>query len=245
VSARRAGGRVLVATSAEERAVPYVEALKAAGVPAASLQVVTPADRDGVRELAAGAAGLVLCGGLDVAPERYGEEALPDAGVEVSAERDELDWELLAAARAERVPVWGVCRGLQCLNVFLGGSLWQDLPTERPGGVEHSVSEPPDALVHAVRVVDAGMPLAERLAGTPGESAAPLVNSRHHQAVKRLADGLLPVALSPDGLVEAVVLAPGAGDGWWVRGVQWHPENLIALPRQRALWEDFARALRP
>ena len=77
-------------------------------------------------------------------------------------------------------------------------------------------------------------PIGERL--THG---VPRVNSRHHQAIRRVADGFVPVTLSPDGLVEAAVLDR---DGWWVRGVQWHPENLVALPEQRSLWIDFVRA---
>ena len=79
------------------------------------------------------------------------------------------------------------------------------------------------------------MPLGEVLAR---ETAR--VNSRHHQAIKRLADGLVPIAESPDGLIEAVILDR---PDWWVRGVQWHPENLVALAQQRALWEDFVRAV--
>ena len=89
-------------------------------------------------------------------------------------------------------------------------------------------------LAHAVEVIEPGAPVGERLTGD-----APLVNSRHHQAIRRPADGFVPVALSPDGLVEAAVLDRG---GWWVRAVQWHPENLVALDPQRALWIDFVRA---
>lgn len=225
-------GEIVVATGTDEYAVPYVEALKAVGVSADVIRVVTP--EQPVPELCF-ARGLVLCGGVDVVPARYGEETLPDANVETFPERDDLEWGLLDAARAAQVPVWAICRGLQVLNVWLGGSLWQDLPTQRPSGVEHSVNEPKDLLAHAVRVLDPGAPIAERLTGD-----GPLVNSRHHQAVKRLAHGLVPVAESPDGLIEAAVLADS---GWWVRAVQWHPENLIALDPQRALWTDFVRAL--
>jgi putative glutamine amidotransferase len=145
-----------------------------------------------------------------------------------------MEWNLLDAAREAQVPIWGICRGFQVLNVYLGGSLWQDLPTQWPSLIHHSVTDTPDVLAHAVQVIEPAAPLGERLTRD-----VPLVNSRHHQAVKRLADGLVPVALSPDGLVEAAFLQ---GDGWWLRGVQWHPENLIALAQQRALWVDFVRA---
>lgn len=224
-------GWVVLSTAAEERAAPYLEALKQAGLPADRLRVTTPeAPADGLD-----VAGLLLCGGADVEPQRYGEEPLPSAGLEVVPERDAAEWRLLAAAQAARRPVWGVCRGLQVLNVYLGGSLWQDLPSQRPSEVGHSQAEPPDLLAHAVRVTAPGAPLADRLDGEPA-----WVNSRHHQAVKRLAPGLLPVAESPDGLIEAFVLDDAS---WWVRAVQWHPENLTGLATQRALWADFAEAV--
>jgi putative glutamine amidotransferase len=225
---------ILVSTSTDERASPYVEALRAVGVPEESIQIVTPFSQIQPRELAAQASGLVLCGGIDVVPERYGEETLPHARVEVAPERDELEWALLDGARESRTPVWGVCRGIQVLNVYLGGSLWQDLPTQLPSQVDHSQSETPDVLAHTVRVAEPHRPLGERLTRD-----VPLVNSRHHQAVKQLAEGLVPVAFSPDGLVEAAVLDR---EDWWVRGVQWHPENLIALAQQRILWMDFVHA---
>jgi putative glutamine amidotransferase len=229
---------LLLTTSLEENAAPYLAALKAVGFPAERLRVLTPEARGSVAGLAAGAAGLVLCGGIDVDPARYGEATLPDAGVETLPERDELEWELLEAARAARLPVWAVCRGLQVLNVFLGGTLWQDLPTQLPGLGDHHVAEPKDALVHQVHPTPEPTRTGALLAAEPA-----LVNSRHHQAIRRLAPGLAPAALSPDGLIEAVELhdpnRPGDG-GWWVRGVQWHPENLLALAQQRALWQDFA-----
>lgn len=228
---------ILVSTSTDERAGPYVEALRAVGVPEERIQVVTPftlSAESSPREMAAKAQGLLLCGGVDVAPERYGEETRPDANVEVAPERDEMEWALLDGARENRVPVWGVCRGIQVLNVYLGGSLWQDLPTQIPSQVDHSQSEPPDILAHAVRVAEPHRPLGERLT-----REVPLVNSRHHQAVKQLAAGLVPIAFSPDGLIEAAVLDR---EDWWVRAVQWHPENLIALAQQRMLWTDFIQA---
>jgi putative glutamine amidotransferase len=227
-------GPILVSTASEERAQPYVEALMAVGVPEEAIQVVTP----GSRRSAQNPSGLLLCGGLDVDPARFGEAVLPDANVEVNAERDALEWDLLDLARERRLPVWGVCRGIQVLNVYLGGSLWQDLPTQAPSAIDHSQSETPDQLAHTVQVIQPGAPVGERLKGDAGGEGQ-RVNSRHHQAVRRLADGFVPVALSPDGLVEAAVLDRG---GWWVRAVQWHPENLVALRPQRALWTDFVRA---
>jgi putative glutamine amidotransferase len=235
----RPGGRVLVTISAEELAGPYVEALKALGVPAERIAVLAPGESDpgDLRALAAGAAGLVLAGGADIDPARYGEEVLPHGRVEPLPARDALEWELLAGAQEARRPVWGVCRGLQVLNVFLGGSLWQDIPTQLPGTGSHEVSPPPDALAHGAKVVAPGSGLGRRLS-----REALFVNSRHHQAVRRLGEGLEIVATSPDGLVEAVELPRDEAGGWWVRAVQWHPENLMALAQQRVLWQDFLAA---
>ena len=227
-------GQILLSASSEERTLPYLEALRAVGFSAESLRIVTPDERGNARQLAAQAAGLVLCGGIDVDPARYGEEILNDT-VEISVERDDLEWDLLDAARSSGMPVWAVCRGVQVLNVFLGGSLWQDLPAQLPSEIDHSVSEPKDALAHPVEVLRPDTGLGDLLS-----REAAHVNSRHHQAIKDLAEGLIPVARSADGVLEAVEL-PGE---WWVRGVQWHPENLIALSQQRALWEDFARTVR-
>jgi putative glutamine amidotransferase len=227
-------GVILVATSSEERAGPYVEALRAVGVSEEGLRVVTPSTYKDGGPLSE-ASGLVLCGGIDVDPARYGEEVLPNGTVEISRERDDMEWDLLAAARDACLPVWGVCRGLQTLNVFLGGSLWQDLPSQLPSGVDHSVNDPLDGLVHTVRVVEKETPLGELLS-----REVPFVNSRHHQAIKHLAPGFTAVAESLDGVIEAAVLTE---EEWWVRGVQWHPENLVAMAQHRALWEDFVRAV--
>ena len=228
---------ILVATATDEYAAPYGAALRAVGVPENGFRYLTPRKvaPEEARALAARASGLVLCGGADVAPERYGETALNET-VDVLPERDAMEWALVEGAREAKVPVWGVCRGIQLLNVFLGGSLWQDIPTQKPSDVPHSINQPKDRIAHTVQVVRPDLPLGETLA-----RETPYVNSRHHQAIKRLADGLVPVAESPDGLIEAVVLDQ---PDWWVRAVQWHPENLVALDLQRALWEDFVRATR-
>ncbi len=228
-------GCILVTTSTDEYAGPYVEALRAVGVPEERIQVISPFENVRFRELTAQALGVVLCGGADVEPERFGEAILPNANVETVPERDAMEWAVLDAARDSRLPVWGVCRGLQVLNVYLGGSLWQDLPTQLPTDIDHYISTTPDTLAHTVQVIEPAAPVGERLTGE-----LPRVNSRHHQAVKKLADGLVPVALSPDGLIEAAFLDE---NDWWVRAVQWHPENLVALDPQRALWLDFVRAV--
>jgi putative glutamine amidotransferase len=231
---RRDNGLILLSASSEEWTPPYVEALRAAGFVDEELRIITPSQREGARELVAQADGVVLCGGIDVDPARYGEEILNET-VEIVPERDELEWDLLTGARDARVPAWCVCRGLQVLNVFLGGSLWQDLPAQRPSEIQHSINEPKNAIAHTVEILRPDTGLGDLLS-----RETPQVNSRHHQAIKDLGEGLIPVARSADGLLEAVEL-PGE---WWVRGVQWHPENLIALPLQLSLWNDFAREVR-
>lgn len=234
--------RILLSTSRQERARAYVEALKSAGVAAADILVLSP-DRlpsgpDASADLARDAAGIVLCGGDDVEPQRYGEATLENAGVYLYPERDALEWQLLDAAKAERTPVFGICRGLQVLNVYFGGSLWQDLASQRRSALDHYPTKGPlDAIAHPV--AGAGRehphPFARQLA--VALEADPGVNSRHHQAVKDLAAGLEVAGTSPDGLVEAFVRRDP--EDWWVGAVQWHPENLIALEPQRALWRAF------
>ena len=236
---RRAGapGPVLVSVGDPEkdRARNYVAALELTGVPDEAIRVLRPSNGTDYRALAAEAAGVVLAGGDDVEPERYGEQVIPEAQVYSTPARDEMELALLAGAREAGVPVWGVCRGIQVLNVFFGGTLWQDLALQLPTQVLHQLSNPDDALVHEVRVDDPRVTLGLLLAH---ESA--LVNSRHHQGIKDLGEGLVPVAHAPDGLVEAVYLE---SESWWVRGVQWHPENLTAMAQQRALWAAFTRKL--
>lgn len=237
---------ILLSTSSEEAAAPYVEALKAVGFSAEEIDIVGPERRAEGSNLAAEAAGVVLAGGADLEPWRYGEEIREDSGVVTVPERDELEWALLDGARSQKVPVWAICRGLQVANVYFGGSLWQDLPSQRPRVVEHSVDLPKDALSHSIAVPTLSSPFAESLGRRLSDRTSDLaVNSRHHQAIKELGRDLRAVAWSPDDLVEAIELSPRAeGAAWWLRGVQWHPENLIAIPEQLALWRDFAQVVR-
>lgn len=233
----------MLSTSSEEAAEPYVEALKAVGFSAAEIEIVGPERRAEGSNLAAEAAGLVLAGGADLEPWRYGEETLESAGVSTVPERDALEWALLDGARSARVPVWAICRGLQVANVYFGGSLWQDLASQRPRDVEHAIDFPKDALCHSIAVPCVESPFAASLDRRLSRDAATdlSVNSRHHQAIKELGLDFRAVALSPDDLIEAIEL--DAWSSWWFRGVQWHPENLIAIPEQLALWRDFAVAV--
>jgi len=159
--------------------------------------------------------GLVLEGGSDLWPGSYGETPL-DERWRGDRLRDEYEKALAAAFIDEGKPVFGVCRGLQLLNVAFGGTLYQDLATQRPDAVSHREANLYDLHFHAVQFVP-----GTRLAALyPGVDAA-RVNSVHHQAIKDLAPGLIVEARSvPDGLVEAV-RRPGEP---YVAAVQWHPE---------------------
>lgn len=157
--------------------------------------------------------GLLLTGGHDIDPALYGQAPLPQCGVLCPA-RDKMEVYLLRAALAADKPVLGICRGIQLLNAVLGGTLYQDLPTQHPSDVTHVMTPPYDRAVHTVEILP-GTLLADLFgAGTLA------VNSYHHQAVDKAAPGLQVMAQAPDGLVEAVRL-PGKA---FVVAVQWHPE---------------------
>jgi putative glutamine amidotransferase len=222
--------KIVIASDANQPNEIYRGALLAAGALPEEVVVVLPGDADpGAFD------GLLLAGGPDVDPARYGE-APATTTLELRPERDALDFALLSAAEKLQSPVFGICRGLQVVNVALGGTLWQDLPGQRPRGFAHDTdSEPP--VSHIVRSRPGlRSPFAAALAALDGGS----VNSRHHQGVKDLATSLAAAAASPDDLVEAL---ERPGDGFFA-AVQWHPENLAAEPKQKALFEVFLGACR-
>ena len=159
--------------------------------------------------------GVVLTGGGDVDPARFGEARHP-AVSNVSAARDTLEIDLTRYALGRRLPLLAICRGIQLLNVALGGTLQQDIAGEPGSLINHSQSEPRHQPTHAVKLDD-----GTRLAGILGALELD-VNSFHHQALKGLGRGLRPVAWAPDGVVEGIEL-DGAD---FVVGVQWHPEDL-------------------
>ena len=176
--------------------------------------------------------GLLLPGGPDVEPRRYGAATRPDAGVHVNEDLDALEFALLARALDDDKPVLAICRGIQVLNVALGGTLWQDLHVEGATTRSHD-QEPRDSLAHDLRV-DPSSLLARAIGAEHLQ-----VNSLHHQAIRDVAPKLRAVAWADDGLVEGVEM-PGHR---FVVGVQAHPEELA--PRHawaRRLFEAFASA---
>lgn len=162
--------------------------------------------------------GLVLTGGEDVDPARYGESPLPGLGL-VNPERDEMEFAALRLALERRLPILAICRGCQLLNVAFGGTLYQDLPTQRPGGVRHRQREAWEKRTHVADVVRGS--LLSKIV----ESDRLLINSFHHQGIKDVGEGLEVVAVAEDGTVEALE-APSYP---WVLGVQWHPERHEAV----------------
>ena len=199
---------------------------RAGGIP------VTALDVRAAEEYAAIADGLLLTGGQDVSPALYGQTPLPECG-ETCPRRDAMETGLLRRAMALDMPVLGICRGIQFVNAALGGTLWQDLPTQRPSDVCHRQRAPYDAPSHQVELLP-GEPLARLLGkNTLG------VNSYHHQAVRKLAPCLRPMALSPDGLTEAAY-HPGCRFLW---AVQWHPEFAWKTSADaRAIFRAFVEA---
>jgi putative glutamine amidotransferase len=181
--------------------------------------------------------GLLFAGGVDVDPRHYGEDPHPCLG-EVDSPLDEAELIFSRWALADGLPVLGICRGIQLINVAAGGSLYQDLPSQVPGALRHTCSPPDyprDYLAHSV-----GVEPGTRLAGALGANEV-WTNSRHHQAVKEVAPGFLATARASDGVVEGIERA----DTPYVVGVQWHPESLAAMdPQMLALFQSFIEACR-
>jgi gamma-glutamyl-gamma-aminobutyrate hydrolase PuuD len=216
-------------------AVPdaYTDALVRAGVRPVML---APADGGNAAEILEPFAGLVLLGGGDVDPGRYG--AVPDPHVYgVEPARDELELTLAREAVDRGLPLLAICRGLQVLDVALGGTLCQHLP-DLPRFVNHGrPSAEQGAAVHDV-VIEPGSRLAEAV----GEQRLPGCVSVHHQAADRVAGPLVVTARSPDGVIEALEARPEAG---WALAVQWHPERTAATDRrQQAVFDAFAATVR-
>jgi putative glutamine amidotransferase len=220
-------------TSRVRLTAAYVTALESAGlipliVPPLSSANAAAAVLDSV-------AGLVLTGGEDVDPARYGEKRHEKVR-SVNAARDATEAALIQAARERGTPVLAICRGIQILNVALGGTLVQDIPSQCDGGIAHDDEGPRDSRSHEISI-EPGSLIAKAI-GTEHCT----VNSFHHQSVKRVADGMRVTARSPDGIIEGI---ESTSDDWWVMAVQWHPEEMTdsAEPWDRGLFKAFARKL--
>ena len=220
-------------TSRVRLTAAYVTALENAGlVPL----IVPPLSND--RAAAAvldSVSGLVLTGGEDVDPARYGEQRHEKVR-SVNPARDATEAALVEEAKARGLPVLAICRGIQILNVALGGTLVQDISSQVKTDIGHDEDGPRDSRSHEISV-EPGSLIAEAI-GTEHLS----VNSFHHQSVKRVADGMRVTARSPDGVIEGI---ESTDKRWWVMAVQWHPEEMTESPEpwDRGLFKAFARQL--
>ena len=213
----------------------YVQSTLAGG--GAPVQIPLVLDQGSLRVVFERLDGLILSGGGDVDPALYDEQLDGSRGID--PQRDEMEMALTHWALKEGKPLLAICRGIQVLNVALGGTLYQDLATHKPDAIRHdhfdSSGFARDYLAHKVELNPSSR--LARLLG--GDSVC--VNSLHHQGLKTLAADLSPVGHAPDGLVEAVEVK----DHPFAIGVQWHPEALAAqYPQMRRLFEGLADAAR-
>jgi len=209
---------------------PYTtRILDAGGLPL----VMPPVDEAGLDQLIALADALVLPGGgFDIDPRHYGEDILPECG-HLKPERTDLEWGLLVRAEKKGIPVLGICGGMQLMNVVRGGSLLQDLPSQKPSSIVHTQKGSKTLPSHGV-VVDAGTQLARII----GSDALHLpVNSTHHQAINKLGRDLVVTARADDGVVEGI---EDVAKAFFV-GVQWHPESMDEGPH-RAIYRALVEA---
>jgi putative glutamine amidotransferase len=209
----------------------YLEAIKHAGGIPVALPLM--ADRDYAARVIEFADGVLLPGSLtDVDPKHYGANVSPYFG-EKGPERDESDFYLLERAFERKLPVFGICFGHQSLNVFCGGSLYQDLPKELKSPLTHWQGEPYSNPVHTVEVDE------NSIIYKIFQKKVVEVNSIHHQGVKEIAPTLRATSCSPDGLIESYENVNG---GQFLLGVQWHPERMWREhPSHAELFKVFVR----
>ena len=208
----------------------YTHAIETAG----GIPLVLPCteDKDLLNELTALCHGFVFSGGEDIDPSRYGEETRPQCG-QIAHRRDAFDFAMFEKALASGKPILGICRGCQLINVALGGTLWQDLPSQQPSDLLHVQKEGAFEHSHSVSILP-NTPLAEVL----GQSRL-TINSFHHQAAKDIGRGLQVMAKADEGIVEAMYL-PEHPFLW---ALQWHPERLCDIDADaRALFSRFITA---
>jgi putative glutamine amidotransferase len=176
--------------------------------------------------------GLLLSGGADVDPCHFREPVLNES-VEIDSVRDAVELPLIREAVDRDVPILAICRGIQSLNIALGGTLYQDIPAQIPSQIEHKQKVPRPEATHTIEV-ESGSLLAKVTVET-----AFSVNSFHHQALKEVASGLTIVARAPDGVIEGVENR----DATFLLGVQFHPEELVGWSEpSRRLFKAFVEA---
>lgn len=194
----------------------YINGLVHAG--AVPLIIPITSDQKTINALMDMAHGLLLIGGPDIAPFHFGQTDQPELR-HVTPARDAVELLLTKRALADKTPIFAICRGIQVLNVAAGGSLFQDIATQRPNAQKHDhyPDHEPSHLAHPIQIER-----GSRIAAICGQTRI-TVNSLHHQAIDRLGAGLSVVARSSDGIIEAIE----SNDDRWVVGVQWHPEWML------------------
>ena len=207
----------------------YVECVARAGG-----QPVVLKTTDDAAAVVGGLDGLLLTGGLDVDPSLYGEE--PHATTQTAPDRDRFEIPLSTAAIELDLPLLAICRGVQVLNVAAGGSLIQDIPSAVTTEVNHSIDVPKEHLAHPIKITPCSR-LADAL-GSACDIETCAVNSRHHQAVDRVAPSFVVSAVSPDGVIEAIERPTST----FCVGVQWHPENFWKTGEFAGLFERLVQA---
>jgi putative glutamine amidotransferase len=209
----------------------YLESVRRAGGEPVELHY----DRDQPGDVVRRSGGLMLTGGGDVHPSLYGEQPHPTFQPSEPG-RDQYEIVLIHEAIKADLPIFAICRGMQMLNVALGGTLIQDIPSMVNGALPHSVPEPRYHIAHEVWVANGSQLYQLMKEKLEGEICQ--VNSRHHQAVKQVAPGWEVSGTAPDGVIEAIE-QPGST---FRLAVQWHPENFFRTGEFRPLFEGFVEA---
>jgi len=212
----------------------YRDAMNAAGITGYELDFHTDVPEAVVGRVG----GLMLLGGADVDPALYGQTPHPTTEV-VPAPRDHYEIALVKAALARDLPILAICRGIQLLNVALGGTLVQDIPSDVHAHLDHKPGGEPASIGHFIEVVPISR-LATLLDGEIDMNGWCAVNSRHHQCVDALGEGLKPTARAADGVIEAIERPASR----FCVGVQWHPENFWRTGRFQGLFKGLLAAAR-
>lgn len=210
----------------------HVEAIRRAG---GEPRVLDP-EHETPAQIVAEIDGLLLTGGADIDPARYGASPHP-ATKAVPPARDQFELDLARRAMEMNLPLLGICRGEQVMNVAGGGTLLQDIPSQFSGALTHTIEMPLNAAAHEVWI-GRGSGLWTAMGELLGQGDTCQVNSRHHQAVERPGEGFEVSATAPDGVIEAIE-RPSLR---FCMGVQWHPENFWRTGEFRALFESFITA---